>query len=620
MQLKWNLVWARMGWRSFWRSFRCGRFGCFGGGRDFVWLTLLLAMVVSMVLLLVGSRAGLMERFTDALLGTLRPHGVPVWVTSHWENDERIQSDLLLDLQKLAIALPGESFGVTTHPYRRLANSRPRIKLPTNKIWSEKTPWVGWAVYADSPMWSVGLDSGASIKKTDDYWLGLPLTIVLSDSLFAKNFDYPAYLEQVRPVLLEKKLRPLPDLLPSSGLKSVLHTLWLKIVVGDQERLLPFQTRWVHHIPGMEEVAYLFPMSTYHAILAAHHLPQLRFNPMNRGRGDPIMAHQQLTGDSYPRAAISDYARCVQRKVANIGLDVFPIISAKDCPKPALALLKTAADKIANSAGGGWDTLDHDNSSRLWLPCRNLPWNDALRFNLCPDKAQQADMSGLFVPWDVTKYGTAYKTVQVYVPDPTKLNLSIKKLLALKTSTGLQALNIPPLYRDALNRFNLLSDLLVTMVPAYSMTFGLFLVFLLLALVGTLVGHRRSHYGVLLSRGVTASSIYSKLGLQMALVTIVGGAIAIFAIIPLSRILLADGFVAIISQYQDLLPPGYIFEVLPLSWKTAAFTVGGVYLAVVTVTMILLLQLPLRGNTAPSDLLHGDLRAPRKDDVQQQEV
>jgi hypothetical protein len=188
-------------------------------------------------------------------------------------------------------------------------------------------------------------------------------------------------------------------------------------------------------------------------------------------------------------------------------------------------------------------------------------------------------------------------------------------LLALRTAGDIPALNIPPLYQDAINRFNLLSDLRSTMIPAYAMIFGLFLTILMLALVGTLISHRRFHYGILLSRGLTAGSIYTKLMLQMALVTLTGAAIALVAIIPLARLILDDGFMDIIIDYQDLLPPGYIFDVLPLPWQLIATTIGGLYVGVVTVTILLLFQLPLHGNTSPSDLLHSNIQFKEKLDI-----
>ncbi len=605
---RWTPVWMSIGNLAFWRSFRCGRFGCGGGGRDFFWLTLLLSLVISMALLLVGSRAGLLERFTDALLGTLRPHGVPVWVTSHWENHEGIQTGLLSQLKELERRIPGASFGLTVHPYRRLAENNPRILPPTKSVWDSGTPWVGWGVYPEDPLWGLEAPADWNTHKNPDGWQGLPLSVVLSESLFKKHFNYTAYRAFMQPILRQKKLRRLPPEPPRGDLKNALNSLWLKVMVGNREELVPFRVRWVHHIPGMEKVAYLFPLTTYHALLAAYHFPSLRYNPANLGRGDKSL-HNWLTSEDYPKRDLAAYALCVQREVAGTGLLDLPQVQGNDCPQPTLPT--TPAGLKEKAVEATWDTLDHDTENRLWLPCGRLPRDNTLRGSLCPSRRHGEDHSRLLVPWDVTDYGTAFAAVHVYVPNPTRLRQGIDGLLALRTPEGRPALNIHPMYQDALNRFNLLSDLLSTMVPAYALTFGLFLGSLLLSQVGALIGHRRHHYGILLSRGFTASGIYAKLILQMALSTLTGGVVAVFGMIPGLRFLLEDGFYHIIDRYRDLLPPGYNFEVLPLPWQLIGMTIAQVFGAVVVVTVFLTFRLPLRGNTAPSDLLHGDGRVPR---------
>ncbi|WP_130470249.1 ABC transporter permease [Candidatus Magnetaquicoccus inordinatus] len=646
-------VWASMGGRAYWRSFICGRFGCVGGGRDFFWLTLLLALVISMALLLVGTRAGLVERFTDAILGTLRPHGVPIWVTAHWENHEGIQSTLLDRLKEFEKRVPGENFALTVHPYRRLADGSPHVRLPVEGIWTSGVPWVGWAVYGNDPLWNLGVaangdtasvngqssapnqesqekdlaskgeerdlllpGAGPSAEEKSRGWQGLPLTVVLSESLFNKQFDYNAYREAIQPLLQKKKLRRLPSKPPHGDLKNALSTIWLKVTVGNREDLLPFNVRWVHHIPSMEKVAFLFPLTTYHALMAAYHFPELRYDPLNMGKGN-VEYHRWLSSSSFPKDTLTSYERCIHTAVAATGLTDLPRVREEVCAKPSAAEIRPLKNEAKPLGQGGrtegsaevWDTLNHDSNNRLWLPCQRLPRSNAMRGMLCPEETKpNTVITPMFVPWDVTSDGNSLAAVHVYVPDPSRLSRGIQGLLSLRTSDDVRALSIQTMYQDALNRFNLLSDLLTTMVPAYALSFGLFLSALLLAQVGTLIGHRRHHYGILLSRGFTWAGIYAKLIWQMILATSVGGTVAVFVFIPLLRLLLEDGFKGIINHYQDLLPPGYDFEILPLPWQPIMVTLGEVLGAVLVVTLILLFRLPLRWGTAPSDLLHGDGR------------
>ncbi len=511
-------VWATMGSRAYWRSFVCGRFGCLNGGRDFFWLTLLLALVISMALLLVGTRAGLLDRFTDAILGTLRPYGVPIWVTAHWENHEGIQTNLLDRLKELEKNLPGESFGITVYPYRRLADNSPQIRLPVEGIWTSGVPWVGWAVYTNDPLWRLGAhqtadqqaksppvplsqtasphgdtrdkdkeilsaptgerESTPSVETMPDVdegsdWQGLPLSVVLSESLFVRQFDYAAYREAIQPILQKKKLRRLPAKLPQGDLKNALSTLWLKVTVGNREELVPFHIRWVHHIPSMEKVAFLFPLSTYHALLAAYHFPDLRYDPITQGQGNPDH-YRWLTSSSFPKEALTTYERCIRSAVAATGLTDLPRVEESVCPRPSamdLRPLKSEAKPLMVASSDNapqeiWDTLNHDNNNRLWLPCQRLPRSNALRGMLCPEETRQnAAVTPLFVPWDVTSDGSSLAAIHVYVPDPTRLSRGIQGLLALRTPDNVHALSIQTMYQDALNRFNLLSDLLSTMVP-----------------------------------------------------------------------------------------------------------------------------------------------------------
>ncbi|MBF0438528.1 MAG: hypothetical protein HQL93_05335 [Magnetococcales bacterium] len=615
---RWTPVWISLGSKAYWRSFVCGRFGCSNGGRDFAWLTLLLALVVCMALLLVGTRAGLLERFTDALLGTLRPYGVPVWVTAHWENHQGIGSNLLGRLKEMEKRIPGESFGITAYPYRQLGDSSPKIRLPGSATWDPGSPWIGWGVYPNDPLWNMETpknwteDSQGGDTRTND-WMGLPLTVVLSESLFAEGFNYEAYREAVQPILRQKKLRRLPEKPPEGSLRNALDAIWLEVGIGNSEELVPFRVRWVHHIPAMEKVAFLFPLSTYHALLAAFHFPEIRFDVKSKGIGNPE-EFRRLTAATYPKGEIAAYALCLQEEMAKTGLLGLPKIPENRCPKPQFSMDPSTGFKRTSGSDDDWDVLNHDNNHHLWMPCHRLPMDNPLRESLCPSGRPKSGQSLIYAPWDVTESGTSFAAVRIYMPDPTRLSKGIQSLMAVRTMDGRPAFNIHSMYQDALNRFNLLSDLLSTMTPAYAITFGLFLGALLLAQAGTLIGHRRHHYGILLSRGFTWTGLYGKLLWQMFLATLTAGGIAVFGMIPALRYLLDDGFKGIISRYQDLLPPGYDFEALPLPWQEILITLGVVYVVVALVTIFLLFRLPLRGNTAPSDLLHGGGIAPRQRD------
>ncbi|MBF0154011.1 MAG: hypothetical protein HQL64_09760 [Magnetococcales bacterium] len=621
-------VWISLGMRAFRRSFWCGCFGCDSGGRDFVWLTLLLTLVMTMTLVFVGTRVGFLDRLADTLIGNIEPNGVPVWVTSHWENQQGIDSALLQKLtdMKLPVAqgrspqegahVAEEKSSLTVFPYRRLGDNQPAIHLPTPQSWKGTTPFAGWAVYPNDPLWKLATADatrlGISYEDERSPWLGLPLEVVLSTARFRRHFDYAAYREAVAPFLAEQKRPALPATLDWNDPIRALETLWLRVTVSQEERLIPFKVRWVSHIPSMESIAFLFPLNTYHALLAAHHLPDLRYQPENEGRGDSIQNHRLLTQPDYPRELLSQYAACVQKEQESAGGDERPQVSRQKCSPPsAVARLNSGkkADVPAQTWKNQWDTLNHDRNHQVWIPCQRLSRGDALRGALCAGQSAEAG-GNMFVPWDLTHAGLAFSTVHLFVPNATHLAQVIEQIQEIRTSDGRQAFNIHPTYLDAMSRFNLLSDMLGSLIPAFAGSFLLLLTALLFAQIGGVIDRRRNHFGILMSRGFSWVTIYAKVILQMFLATTCSSVVAVFGLVPALRWFVMRDFNTVLSRYRELLPPDHGLDIMPLSWQPIVLTVGGVALAVILVVAILLLRIPLWWHTTPSDLLHGNYANP----------
>ncbi|ABK45603.1 hypothetical protein Mmc1_3113 [Magnetococcus marinus MC-1] len=588
-------VWFRLGFVAYRRSYACSGFGCEGGGRDFAWLTLLLTLVTALALLLVTSRTSFLDRMTDALLGSLRPYGVPVWVTSHWQNHDGIGRDTLAQVQSLKAKFPH----LQVHPYRRLEGGRPRINLPGTNSWSIQPKFVGWAVYPDDPLWQLSLSLEQRGQKNPD-WLGLPLEIVLNERLFARHFDYRAYREELLTELPADKRYTLPERIDRDNLPGTFSTLWMRVTVGQGEQFLPFRVRWIPHIPAMEEVAFLFPLTTYHALLAAYHLPDLKYDPLQEGgnaRGDLHALYRK----GFDRGGVSTYVQCIQEAVKETGLTGVPMISDSRCPRPESIALDTPVEGKTD-----WDAMAHDAIHQLWLPCHKLARDDTVRGTICPGSSRRyEERQPQFVPWDVTGYGTAFATLHVYVPARSLTDL-LEQLKELRVGDNQLAFNIHPKYQDALNRFNLLNDVLTHMVPAFALVVGSLLAALLLAQIGTLLGHRKHHYGMLMTRGMTWMGIHFKVYLQMSLAMLFAGGLALWGTVELVRIYLDRQFADALAHYRELLNPSLGLEGLPMPWLEMGLTLAVIYVTVLVVTFLLLIKLPLRWGAAPSDLLHGE--------------
>jgi hypothetical protein len=656
-------VWMRLGLRAYVRSFFCRACAVEGGGRDFFWITLLLALVMTLALLSVGGRVGFVDRLTDTLLGVVHPHGAPIWVTAHWENHEGIRKSLLDRLSAMEIATEtvgpdagGRSqvsqwtgvlvdrvrqqigpvaqpsfwpaavtwpFGpvagveqlpevpgavsvpvhLAVHPYRALTGGSPGVQLLDSRVWSRSLPFTGWAVYPDHPFWP-RLETGSG-RDGPKNWMGLPLTVVLNEALFNLAFDYNRYRDSMTPILAAKGL-PAPPPLPSSGrVSDVLRELWLAVSVANEDHILRFDVHWVSHIPAIEKVAFLFPLGTYHAFIAAHHLPELRYEPEKMARAAEVRS-AVLGALPYTVEEMQEFARCVRREVRVTGLNSLPRVSEAACQKPAGIASRLAAGRVGPAAGSAVATwMDHDARHQLWMPCYFLPRNDALRGSLCGDGVDRSVAMSLLVPWDMTGYGTPFSSVQMFVPKVRHLHQAIERISALRSEEGVRAFNIHPMYQDALGRFNLLYDLLNVSVPVYVAVALLLLLALLTAQIGALLDHRRLHYGILLSRGITWQGIYAKLLLQMLLASGMGTVIAAAVLFPAIHWLLGFGVAERLQVHQQLLAPGQTVDLMPMEFGYMAGTVGVVVGVTLLVTLLLIRRLPLTRHSAPSDLLHG---------------
>ncbi|MGN7612270.1 hypothetical protein ACQZV8_09320 [Magnetococcales bacterium HHB-1] len=672
MKNKIRPVWITLGGLAFRRSFRCRSFDCEGGGRDFAWLTLLLTLLISLTILLVGSRSGLLDRLTDTLLGTLRPHGIPVWVTPHWSNPDGLRTTLLDKLKQESEqnTLTQQEPPFSLHPYRRIDHNG-HVQLPSASSWKTDHRLIGWAVYEEDPLWQLHNNDFKQqqslwhnpqqwwptlanypwkeqaqksvtwlrntipalqpylpeikkkkveklLKKNTTAWRNTPDTIILNAALFQKAFNYEAYRRVLKHQISKQAWQELPELIWADRITEQLKTLWLKIEINNKIQLHSFKIRWLRHIPALDNVAYLFPLATYHKLQAAHHLPELR-TQINPDPKKTTALTQFLQQQNYPYQALRTYNHCIENEVNNTGLNNLPKIHQNRCPPPRIPLtvLRHLYHK-KNLTSTQFDPLLHDQQGQLWFPCRSLPKNHAMRGSLCGHQTSPQEQETL-IPWDVTGYGTPYTTAHIYVKDPTTLSQTIKTILGFTTKSGQSAFNIHPTYQEALNRHDLISKMLTTLIPVYAITVLLLLTTLLIAQIGTLMGHRRNHYGMLLSRGVTWRMIHGKLLYQMSLATFFSTLLSLLIFIPTVKFFLSREFSTITAQYWFLLPPGDTLDVLPLSLTMILTTLGTIYGVVLLITFFLAYRMPLRANTLPSDLLHGG-PAPYESNTQQQSI
>ena len=584
--------WIRLALKEFWLPFHYRKSRC-PGGRDFAWLTIFMALILTLMLLLLASREGLLNRFVDVLLGNLPGLGVPISVTNNMLSKggvNAIDTAVLAEINALAQRMPG----LVAYPYHTLeASLHPLISLPAEKSWHNTQPdgskfgpdFDGWAVAADDPLWRQTAAAEA-----------FPLEIIVNRPLFRKHFDYAAYRQALQENLPPELFNTLPASIDPQQ-PNPFDKIWLQVTVGFTRELLPFRVTWVERFPVIDKIAYVFPLPTYYALKAAHDFPELRYFPEGQGkrtmRVKQLLLEQDQGQREEPRHDFAaQWGAQLGAEMSNYRGDVRLTLKQ---PRPKFWLdgyAKPGQARYAILEELRGDAIAY-RDGQLLLPCGRLPdeYLRAARFEACTGDR------GQLVALDVTARGGGYHHAIVYVPDRRFLALAKDALVNVKD----HALSIHPSYQDALNRFGFLSEMLEALEKPYAWFLVIFLAALLGIQMGALIGHHRHRYGVLLSKGIEWWQIYAMLWLQILLAMLLGMFVAISGM-TIASVSLQSAVRAVAGNYAETL--GIVdSNLLPLSGRDyllVAVTVFGLTLSLATV---LLYCLPLRRRTHPALLL-----------------
>jgi len=567
----------RLSWKEFSLPFiHWGPAGC-PGGRDFLWLSILLVLVLSQGLLLQGSRIGLLNNFVDVFLGSVEDEGVPVWVIPNPISPggiNLINTEVLRDIRQT---------GFRVHPYREMEAGFDYLHLPGTKTWrrqDKSSPaFSGWAVYSDDPLWPVQSSPDA-----------LPLQIVVNKNRFVAQFDIEAYRNGLVDTLPERLVQRIPSQI-TSDIDATLKTLWLKVKIAERRDLMPFEIVWVDQIPAMKKLTFLFPLKTYHAFRECNNYPELNcFPELKGGPGKRLMeiAFRRHGQEEIVRRLASRF----DGKITN--QRGFQVVTFSQ-PQP-----KFLIDFLAKDLGATYQALRtiegdilHHGDGHLLLPCRALP----------PDHRGVEGRKtcnknpGYLVRKDVTSTGNGFLRALVYIPDRTRIRQAIGELLAINDG----ALSIHPIYRDALSRFGFLTKVLeILRVP-----FGTVLVAFLLALLGiqlgTLIGHRRHRYGIFMAKGMMWWQIYLSVYFQVTLAVIMSSLLA-WGMIEAAQVYLLGEVSTVANDFGDNLNLKNL-NLLPLAPIDYVIIMMFTLIVAWLIASLILYLTPIRSNTAPGLLL-----------------
>ena len=264
-----NDLWKKLSLKEFWLPFRYTLRKPCPGGRDFLWLSGFMALIFTLILLLVASHEGILNRLVDVFIGNIKNHGIPISVTNNYLGHggrDGINSSVLSEIKKIP--------GIEVHPYKNLTpDMKPYFDLVDSGIWKNGIDkFCGRAVYDDDPV--LGKHSFSQ---------GLPFEIIMSRSLVLKSFDYELYLKILKTRLPSKLFLKTPPVM-KTGIKPF-EMIWLKVRNNSRYELFPLTVKWVERFPVIDKIAYVLPLKTYFALEAARRFPELRYFPEANGEG-----------------------------------------------------------------------------------------------------------------------------------------------------------------------------------------------------------------------------------------------------------------------------------------------------------------------------------------------
>ncbi|MBT3388431.1 MAG: hypothetical protein HN417_10900 [Desulfobacula sp.] len=632
------------GWIEWLRSFSWAKIGI-GYRRDFFWLTILMLLTFTLMLLLWSSHEGVANKFMDVSIGFVPGKGVPVWVKSE---RSQLGGRFLMDnevIDKIRQIDTGSAeifpYSDVDHSYARLPAYSPsyeKLDKMQKAVWmDEKNPDKNAeirirAVYLDDPLWTgqanekLNKESNESNNKKP---ASLPLELVIDESLFNKHFNCEAYLNALRSRLPKAIIMAAYE--PASE-KSCLdylgkegnRRLWLDIKTKNGRELVEFRVRTVPRIHTMERVAILFPMSTFHALNLADLNPNLIYFPEGEGREvnrvKKLKFWQSLNKKSDNKSdkkfeqeqikAFADCLECREPKGKRLEIEFYsatPENIIKACAKEHNIIIEGNDDtndmlempyvSITDEIRG--TRIQSDDKGNILVPFDVL--NPSLQKEYANNKAN--DKTNI-VKVNMVKELRGYADALVYVKDRTALFKTINAIKKIKTEKGESALNIPQIYQDSVARIGFINKVLGMLKLPYMLFFFLFFLVLLTTQLGFVVDHRKHNYGVFLSKGFSVSSIYYMVLFQMLLCFAP-------AFLSASVILLTMRFCFSLRlnnildsvNYRDHINVGDL-ELLPISLQDYLCIAFVCVLTILFITSLRLRFLGLKAHTEPSSLLH----------------
>ena len=524
-------------WTEVARSFRSVG-GRFAGGRDFVWLTVSMTLMVALVALLLAIERDVVESFVDSLIGKVPGTGTPIQVTVApaafaLGHADRAFSVFAVDPSGAGgdgrFVAPGLS-GLPFHPVAEVETdvlALPGHDTPLSRgDLNDRGVFSGLATGIETPLWrSLGVRSGP-----DEV-----ITVVVNRAWFRHWFSTERHLVALRTAIPAAVANRAAQAL--AGTTDTIGRLHFSVPGGRGRTTVALPVRWVSSLPGGNGRAFVMTAELHQALLQSA-----------RSRATLIDLPMDEPTIDRPRS------RAVR---------LFDVDRAGS-PADTLAERLGACLHTAERSGGGSFNLFMDfpePQPRAWIDAclaeANLPSTVRVDHVVAPpastmvlgrgdvglDCGRIRQMTG-FDAADLQacegREGVmrrpilAGATVGVlYVTDRRDLSQTHRALVAaqyVRDGRSLPVFFVSSTYRDAINRLDYLVAVLdFVRLPAAIVGAGLVAIALWVQ-ISALLANRRAQYGLLMIHGSQWWAIHLRVAVQMATCFVVAVVVALLAI------------------------------------------------------------------------------------------
>ena len=608
--------------------------GRIAGGRDFVWLTLSLSLMIAFTTLLLAIERDVLENFVDSLLGKVEGAGIPIQVTvspaamalGHGNRAftvfDRSGPRPTPSTGSDRFVAPGLE-GIAFHPVAEVETDV--LALPGNESalargdLNDQGVFAGLATAMNTPLWrSLGVPGGPEAA----------LTIVANRAWFQRWFSE------------ERHLAALSDQLPRAAVERIARDLErgrttvarMNFTVPDavDRSVVSLPIRWVSSLPGGNGRAFVMSAELHHALVHGARAKRLFVDLPRDGHGAdrPLIRSVRIFDTDkegkQPEALARQISDCLHAGSRSGGGDLNLFMDfAEALPKAwveaCLVRLHLPAEVRVGYVEDGRKPIMTLGVGDVDLDCAaiaKLPLVDEGDAAACAGRRD-----GIRRPL------LSDATVGIlYVADRRNLSQTHRALVAARYEHAGQSqpvFFVSSVYRDAINRLEYLVGVFDFLrLPAAVAGIALVSVVLWVQ-ISALLANRRSQYGLLLIQGADWKLIHLQVAVQIATcfaVAAIGALVAVECLAGLTQHLFADGAAAVHAREElgirapTILHPMFValMEGDAASARRIATSYGLAVAGMVAITGVITtwatLRLPCGRTTTPIELISPERR------------